>query len=131
MYIFLVTQTPRTDNVQAAQAVYNAVSSSGPKVYCVFCQRSGHTVADCEALKGKQSSKQPKRMRFIKNILLTPLKKSSVLGKSFKPITSQKFVSWSRQVMDQHVVTILRNMCGSKSFILFNALPLGKDSALW
>uniref|UniRef100_A0A672HFT3 CCHC-type domain-containing protein n=1 Tax=Salarias fasciatus TaxID=181472 RepID=A0A672HFT3_SALFA len=99
---------------------------------CFYCHRSGHLIANCPALKRKQSGSgsPPKGLGFIKTETCSDSNPVSPVypDPCFEPFLFDGFVSLTGESADQCPIRILRDTGCSQSVILASALPFSEES---
>lgn len=99
---------------------------------CFYCGKVGHLIAACEAWKQKQNRSASQTPKGLGLIDFSPRVSTESLAvevpDSFKPFTSDGYVSFTGSAEDQRPVKILRDTACSQSLILSHVLPLGLKS---
>lgn len=122
---------PNKQRDRTPQSTFSNGSKPEKLRQCFYCHKTGHLIAECDALKRKQPMSNPKGVGLIKTVLDGPVTMpaySHVVSPDdcFKPFMFKAYVSVPGEA--KRPVTVLRDTGGSQSFILSGVLPLGSKT---
>lgn len=108
------------------------VPSSKDARECFSCHKQSHLIADCNALKQKQQTQQPKSVSLLNAMCyaerLSSQETEDAPDAGYKPFVMKGLISLSDDVSDQKEIQILRDTGANQSFVLADVLSLSSDS---